>query len=166
MNKQMYGGRRAVGKTTKLVKESARTGQYIVCADAHRVHYLVYYADKLGLNIPYPITAMELPLKSGFIGDVLVDDVEDVLGNLIGKDISMMTTSYNLNSYRLGVDKVQSTHGRVVKKSYDCGGSYSEEFTVDSIIGQDLNPLLEGIHKDFPGRKVRVTVELLEEGER
>jgi hypothetical protein len=162
----MYGGRRRVGKSTKLVWESARTGQYIVCADAHRAHYLADYAKRVGLAIPFPVSIRDLPLKSGFIGDVLVDDVEDVLGNLIGKNISMMTTSYNLNSYRLGVDKVQSTHGRVVKKSYDCGGSYSEEFTVDSIIGQDLNPLLEGIHNEFPGRKVRVTVELLEQGEK
>lgn len=85
---------RGQGKTTELIKKSNRDWKYIVCKDTQRVDVIVETADKLGLDIPYPITIKELPISRGsFIKSVLIDDIEDVLQYLIGKRVDYVTTS-------------------------------------------------------------------------
>lgn len=92
----MVGGRRLCGKTTELVKRSHSEHLYIVCLDYARVINIMHIAKELELDIPYPITVNELPLKSRYVHKVLVDDIEDVLGRLIGADIVMASTSRQL----------------------------------------------------------------------
>ena len=64
---------RGQGKTTKLVKMSNREWKYIVCKDIQRVDVIIDIANKLGLDIPYPITIRELPISQGsYIKSVLI----------------------------------------------------------------------------------------------
>lgn len=89
----IIGGSRVCGKTTELIKIASKEDLYIVCADKRRVEFVVKMARELGCKIPFPITVDELPLRSGFIKNVLVDDVEAVLYRVIGKNVNVMTSS-------------------------------------------------------------------------
>ena len=85
---------RRQGKTTKLVKMSNKEWKYIVCKDTQRVDVIVDVANKLGLDIPYPITIRELPISQGsYIKSVLIDDIKDVLQYIIGRRVDYATTS-------------------------------------------------------------------------
>lgn len=85
---------RGQGKTTKLVKMSNKEWKYIVCKDTQRVDVIVEVANKLGLDIPYPITIRELPIsQNSYIKSVLIDDIEDILQCIIGRRIDYVTTS-------------------------------------------------------------------------
>lgn len=85
---------RGAGKTTELVKMSNRDWKYIVCKDTQRVDVITETANRLGLDIPYPITIKELPISRGsFIKSVLIDDIEDVLHLFIGRPVDCITTS-------------------------------------------------------------------------
>lgn len=85
---------RGQGKTTELIKISNREWKYIVCLDRDRVGNIVNMANKMGLDIPFPLTVRELPLKYGQrIDSVLIDDVEDVLQSLINRKVDYVTTS-------------------------------------------------------------------------
>lgn len=98
---------RGEGKTTELVKISNREWKYIVCKDTQRVDVIVETANKLGLDIPYPITVRELPLSNGsFIKSVLIDDIEDVLPLLIGRKVDVVTTSCEIMSLKEVVPNV------------------------------------------------------------
>ncbi len=89
----IIGGRRACGKTTELIKQSNKEQLYIVCADRNRLNFISRMAREMELEIPFPITVDELPLRSPHIKEVLVDDVEAVLYQLIRKPVSAMSTS-------------------------------------------------------------------------
>lgn len=84
---------RGQGKTTELVKLSNKDWKYIICKDQQRLEIITETADRLGLDIPFPITIRELPLRSPYIKSVLIDDVEDVLEFVVGKSIDFVTTS-------------------------------------------------------------------------
>ncbi|MED1863372.1 hypothetical protein P4V41_07870 [Fictibacillus nanhaiensis] len=92
----IIGGRRGCGKTTELIHIASEKDLYIVCASYQRVKHVAKLADKLELKIKYPITIEELPLRSSFIKEVLVDDMEDVLCSLIGKPIYKASTSMEI----------------------------------------------------------------------
>lgn len=89
---------RAKGKTTKLIKESNRKWLYIVCVDHQRADNIARMARRMKIDIPYPITVNELPVRSRFIEEVLIDDIEDVLYRIIGKHIATATTSCKITS--------------------------------------------------------------------
>lgn len=91
-------GRRGCGKTTELIKLASVNQLYIVCASRQRVEHVAQLARELELNIPYPISVDELPLRSGFIKEVLVDDMEDVLSAIIRKPIKAASTSMKMVS--------------------------------------------------------------------
>jgi len=83
---------RGRGKTTELIKISNKEWKYIVCVNAQRVDNVAKMAQEMGLAIPYPITVRELPMSRGsFIESVLIDDIEDVLFQLIGKPVDCVT---------------------------------------------------------------------------
>lgn len=85
---------RGQGKTTKLVKMSNKEWKHIVCKDTQRVDVIVDVANKLGLDIPYPITIRELPISQGsYVKSVLIDDIEDILQYIIGCWVDYATTS-------------------------------------------------------------------------
>lgn len=92
----IIGGKRLCGKTTELIKKANKDWLYIVCADLPRANHIVQTANKLGLGIPFPITVSELPLKSPYFRDILVDDIEDVLSRLINKQVVMASTSLQM----------------------------------------------------------------------
>ncbi|WP_312286695.1 hypothetical protein [Terrisporobacter sp.] len=84
---------RGKGKTTELIKVSNEKWIYIVCADRKRAENISRMAMEMSLNIPFPITVNELPIRSPYIKEVLLDDVEDVLTRLIRKPVLIATTS-------------------------------------------------------------------------
>lgn len=94
----IIGGRKACGKTTELIKKAAEEDLYIVCTNPRRATHIAEMARRMGLNIRFPITVMELPIKSPFIEKVLIDDIEDVLREVIGKPIAMMSTSMEMKN--------------------------------------------------------------------
>jgi hypothetical protein len=81
-----------VGKTVELIKQSNREWKYIVCADENRALMIMKTAKWLKLDIPFPITVRELPIRTQHIKSVLLDDVEAVLWQMIRKDIDIATT--------------------------------------------------------------------------
>ena len=89
----IIGGRRVCGKTTQLIKKAHEEHLYIIFADQNRLRVITETAEKMGLDIPHPITARELPLRSKYIKEVLIDDLEAVLYKVIGRPILMMSTS-------------------------------------------------------------------------
>ncbi|MCJ8008105.1 hypothetical protein [Lederbergia wuyishanensis] len=92
----MIGGRRVCGKTTELIKKASEEKLYIVCADRNRLKVITQMAKEMELDIPFPVTVDELPLRSPFIKEVLVDDIEAVLYQLIRKPILIASTSLEL----------------------------------------------------------------------
>lgn len=82
------------GKTTELIRRSNKEWKYIICADMKRVEIITKMARDLGLDIPFPIMVRELPFSpKNRIQSVLIDDFEDVLQMLVGKNIDCVTTS-------------------------------------------------------------------------
>lgn len=86
---------RQSGKTTELVKESNKHWMYVICADEKRKIYILEIANRLGVDIPNPITAREILASNGLhsphIKEVLVDDLGDVLSALINKHVAVAT---------------------------------------------------------------------------
>jgi|GEM_PF-3574916 len=77
---------RGAGKTTELIRKSNKEWKYIVCVDKSRADNIVNMAMRMGLDIPYPITIRELPLKVGQrINSVLIDELDEnscILNNI------------------------------------------------------------------------------------
>lgn len=96
---EVIGGRRVCGKTTQLIKRAHEEQLYILCSNKHMARIIFKQSQEMELNIPYPITVEELPLKSNFIDRILIDEVEMVLRQLIGVSIAAMSTSYKLNEF-------------------------------------------------------------------
>jgi hypothetical protein len=95
----IMGGRRNCGKTTELIKISNEEWLYIVCANKQRVQHVADTARRMEVDIPYPISVEELPLKrSPYIKQVLIDDIEDVFASFIGKPIYQATSSMDLEN--------------------------------------------------------------------
>ena len=49
------------GKTAKLVEISSKERKHIVCKDKQRVDAIIKTAERLGLDIPHPITIRKSP---------------------------------------------------------------------------------------------------------
>ena len=87
-------GDRASGKTTKLIKMSAKNGIYILVANRTRALYLSDLARKLGYYIPFPVTLEEYYKSHGFAGSCIkrdglyIDDADEILQNIL-KDIEI-----------------------------------------------------------------------------
>lgn len=83
--------KRGDGKTTYLIKEAAKEGLYIICRDRQRAESIVYLAQSLGYDIPFPITLDEILFSRSHMrspigryyeiskGKVLVDDVDSIM---------------------------------------------------------------------------------------
>lgn len=86
---------RMTGKTTTLVRLSAKTGQHIVCGDAARARNIKRTAESLGVSIPEPIT----PAGAQWLrsspnardNGVLVDDLDYVLSAFLGTYVTDVT---------------------------------------------------------------------------
>ena len=53
---KVYVSDRQTGKTTKLIRESAKTGAIIATDSCHTATYIKYLAKQIGLTIPEPVT--------------------------------------------------------------------------------------------------------------
>ena len=90
---------RQAGKTTKLVKLSAKTGKYIVCLDENRKKNILQIAEKWKLNIPYPITLMEITRWQSYRGSsvmrdwIYIDDWLDILQAMFPLPIDTISIS-------------------------------------------------------------------------
>lgn len=96
MTSKIIGGKRYCGKTTELIREANAKHLYILCTNRTIANLIFIQAKDMGLDIPYPITVDDLPLHSSHIKEVLIDEAETVLQQLIGKHVSKMSTSYQL----------------------------------------------------------------------
>lgn len=84
---KIYSAERGVGKTTALIKESAKTGAIIVVTLYPMVNHTMGLAKRLGLDIPEPITVtnyLKLLVCGGFNREqkYLVDDLQMVLSQM------------------------------------------------------------------------------------
>ena len=88
---------RASGKTTLLIKESAKTGRPIIEPNTASARYVEEQAKEMGLIIPEPISATSWSggyyRGSNFnrIDGFLIDEVDSVLSNIFGKPIVKAT---------------------------------------------------------------------------
>lgn len=88
---------RASGKTTLLIKESAKTGRPIIEPNTASARYVEEQAKEMGLNIPEPISATSWSggyyRGSNFnrIDGFLIDEVDSVLSSIFGRPIYKAT---------------------------------------------------------------------------
>ena len=88
---------RASGKTTLLIKESAKTGRPIIEPNTASARYVEEQAKEMGLNIPEPISAASW--NGGYyrgsnfnrIDGFLIDEVDSVLANIFRKPVVKAT---------------------------------------------------------------------------
>ena len=88
---------RASGKTTLLIKESAKTGRPIIEPNTASTRYVEEQARNMGLKIPEPISATSW--NSGYyrgsnfnrINGFLIDELDSVLANIFGRPIDKAT---------------------------------------------------------------------------
>lgn len=101
---------RASGKTTLLIKESARTGKPIIAPTNYSAKYIAEQAMEMGLKIPEPIGANQFDCLMGRYNHVdgfLIDELDAVLANIFGKPIGKATYT---------IDKITCTPEQIVIK--------------------------------------------------
>ena len=81
---EIYIAGRQFGKTTMLIKESARTGATIAVATYTMADYVRDIARKMGLDIPRPVTYAEVFRNSYLKGEkrYLIDELQMMLSQL------------------------------------------------------------------------------------
>lgn len=85
---------RGYGKTTQLIKKSAKTSNYIVCQNQLEASRIQDEAQKLGLDIPFPITYREFirhEYRGQNINGFLIDNLEYLLQYLSVVPINAVT---------------------------------------------------------------------------
>ena len=70
------------GKTTELIRRAAESGGYIVCSDQRRARQIADHARKMGLDIPFPLTAGEWQRRDYYqpgVRGLLFDDLDRII---------------------------------------------------------------------------------------
>lgn len=105
------------GKTTELIKRSAETGFYIVCLNNKYVDQVERHAQKMGLKIPQPITAVTF-FNGRYYGPgvngLLIDDVDIILQQVAHAPIQAITLT------SAGISLYQHQYEEVLRKLPDC----------------------------------------------
>lgn len=105
IEKLIFGDRHS-GKTTELIKESARTGAYIVVSCMKEAHNVFGSAKELGLNIPFPLTVAEVIYESPssyiFQKGILIDNLERILCRLFNS-ITINAATVDCTTLEVGV---------------------------------------------------------------
>lgn len=122
-------GERRSGKTTRLIKESAATGAYIITINHEAARFIMDTASRMGLEIPHPISirqymsaknanyhilspslaeAMEVIRNNG----VLIDDADIVLQTIF-KGIDIHEICINVHDYN------KAFYLQDIRKEYD-----------------------------------------------
>lgn len=106
MIEKLIFGDRCSGKTTELIKESARTGAYIVVSCKNEARDVFRLSKELGLNIPYPLTVNEMIYESPssyiFQKGILIDNLERILCCLFNY-ITIHTATVDCTALDVGV---------------------------------------------------------------
>ena len=81
---KLYVAKRQEGKTTMLIKESAKTGATIAVATYHMAKYVQDMAAQMSLEIPEPVTYAEIfrTYREGKTKRYLVDELQMMLSRL------------------------------------------------------------------------------------
>lgn len=89
----IYISGRQFGKTTMLIKESAKTGATIAVATYHMAKYVQDMAAQMGLKIPEPVTYAEMfrTYRENKTKRYLVDELQMMLSQL---NIDICTLDY------------------------------------------------------------------------
>lgn len=86
---------RGMGKTSHLIKQSAKTKAIIVCSSNEQADWVIRRAEWMDIEIPTPITYKQLLLNNSYGGgksnEYLVDEAQDVLSSILGVNITEMT---------------------------------------------------------------------------
>ena len=100
---------RASGKTTLLIKESAKTGNPIVVSTRRRVDDVLHMANDMKVKIPEPVIASSW-MNGNYSGSLLrtidgllIDDLDDVLCDLLGRPVKKAT--YTKYKYKASYDE-------------------------------------------------------------
>ena len=93
---------RCTGKTTKLIYTSHIMGYTILVATEKRKMFVEDTAKRMGLKIPTPITITNILHENrGFLGKssprLIIDDLDDVIGQLISETIGGKVEVISLN---------------------------------------------------------------------
>lgn len=105
---EIYISGRQCGKTTMLIKESARTGATIAVATYPMVYEIEKLAKHMSLNIPQPVTYAEIfkTYRNNKTKRYLVDELQMMLGQLnvdtatLGYEEDHSTRVYILDEHR------------------------------------------------------------------
>lgn len=151
---KIYRRDRRTGKTTQLIKESHDKWRYIICANHQRAGEISKLAQQMGLDIPFPITVGELPIRSQFIKQVLVDDVEDVLQSMIGKPIDACTTSCEIECMINEEALLQFLEGeRYLLSDNDDTEAFEKAHQYELGSNRMIEKIIEVIHNDTKTRR-------------
>ena len=85
---------RGFGKSTQLIKKSAKTGDYIVCYSLVEANRLQHKAIDMGLKIPLPISYREFverKYNSKGIKGFLIDNIEGLLEYMSNVPVNAIT---------------------------------------------------------------------------
>lgn len=90
---KVYVSDRQTGKTTKLIRESAKTGATIAVANYSMISNVKYLAKQLDLIIPEPVTyhTMFMDYVKNKSKRYLVDELQMMLGQL-NVDVATLDT--------------------------------------------------------------------------
>ena len=136
---------RASGKTTMLIKESAKTGKPIIVTNSMMVDILAQRAKEMGLRIPEPVSAMRwiindygsgdrnrISKKARESGGLLIDDLDCVLKIIFGERVSKATytpdkmdvirsheETQTLEEFEEAMDEIENLLDRLDKTIYE-----------------------------------------------
>lgn len=103
---QIILGSRQNGKTTELIKMSAKTGIYILVTTKNRANHLFRQAKNMGYDMPYPVTIEEY-FRDKFTGTsirrdgLFIDDIDDVFKSIFNGINIRAVTLTNDNRYEI-----------------------------------------------------------------
>lgn len=100
---------RGQGKTTQAIIESAKTGLPILCMDDGARIDILRKAKMMNTDIPIPMSVYAIQ-HNPWIRDteVIIDELDFVLGNLIGTRVHMATLTPSETSNRYGYNMVKA----------------------------------------------------------
>lgn len=98
---EFYISSRQCGKTTMLIKESARTGAVIAVATYQMIQHVEQRARLLGLKIPRPVTYSQIfhSFREGEKTRYLVDELQMMLDQL---NIDAVTMNLGTKTHQIG----------------------------------------------------------------
>lgn len=121
MIEKLILGDRQSGKTTELIKESARTGAYIVVSCRKEAHNVFRSAKELGLDILFPLTVTDIISKypSSYIlqKGILIDNLEEIISHLFNY-ITIHAATVDCTTLEVGV--MDNFGSRMIQDLSEC----------------------------------------------